>query len=165
MLLLIGVVLLEYPLEPQAVPVNNMGGTVSTIEAVQVNSPILSQHFDIEWSSSVSGTMQYGVCSNIPNAPSGLSSCSQSGSGSGTSGTLTFTATNGEFVVLFFSGTGGSATAKTTIPTAGIVLVVVGVILLVAGVALSSKPKTATPEPGPTPPTPPAQGSPPPSSK
>lgn len=163
-LLLIGVVLVEYPLEPQAIPVNNKGA--SSIEAVQVNSPLMSQHFEVSWSASAVGTMQYGVCAQIPNAPTGLvGNCSQTGSGSGTSGTFSFSASNGQFVVLFFNGSGGTASAKTTIPTAGVLVIVIGVILLLAGAALRSQPKVQAAQSGPTPPVPPDQTATPPASK
>ena len=162
-LLLIGVVLVEYPLEPQTIPVNNTGA--SSIEAVQVNSPLMSQHFEVSWSASSSGTMQYGVCAQIPNAPTALGNCSQTGSGSGTSGTFSFSASNGQFVVLFFSGSSGTASAKTTIPTAGVLVIVIGVILLLAGAALRSQPKVQAAQPGPTPPVPPDQTATPPTSK
>ena len=154
-LLLIGAVLLFDPLEPQSLPVNTAQSMKQTVSGAQVNSPLYSHSFDISWTSNVSGEMTYKVCNGIW-TPSSSVSCSVNSTQSGTSGKISLSVPNGQYVLLFFTSSATqnpsvSVTTKTTIPTGGVILAVLGLLLVIAGAIRKSSPKPAADTLGPGP--------------
>lgn len=136
-----GAILVAVPIEPQNLPVNTQSST--DIEGVEVNSPLMEQSFAISWSANTTGSLYYAVCDSLTSPQeTNHVSCSTDGVQTGTSGTISLTATNDKYIVLEFLGKSGvgsaSASAKSTVPTAGIIVIVVGLIVVIIG-ALGKK--------------------------
>lgn len=154
-LLAIGALLVDVAVVPEGpLPVNDTQSVSQshTLTGVKIDSPIMAETFQITWSSNSPGLFIYGVCNEVPDLFNFHNvTCTTNGTESGTGGTVTASGGNGNYLILLFFPTSGgdsnaSASAKATMPTAGVPLAGLGLILVVGGVVLKGNkpPRSAT---------------------
>ena len=151
-LAIIGAVVLEYPLFPQSVCSGSVGdnylpnfpaGGPPPIEC-QVKTELMPIQLVVSWTSNGTGTFFLYLCTTNETFTSGQPvlppDCTFTASQTGTSGASgTFSASSGEYLLLYFTSTHGSsaqATTKSTQPLVGLPLLVLGVIVVLAGIAM-----------------------------
>ncbi len=128
----------------------------STVAYFQVHSLVLPQYLQVPWTSSQGTHITAIDCGG--NEPSGSAAaiCPSNrtvASGTGTSGTLSFSAQNGDWIAIGTNGPDANISLRTTNGQVGFVVLVLGVLFTLGGLFLgtaetpprrSSRPKSST---------------------
>jgi hypothetical protein len=163
--LAIGLVFMEVPLFSQSSCSGTMTGGAQGSPAPEpvtckVSSSLMPLTIAISWSTTGAGFLNISLCTKVVtenlsgNIVTYLSQCTSASPGtitnpSGSSGTITFTASGGDYIDAAFTPSGSSSasvSAKSNLPLVGLPIAIFGAVVVVLGIILRSPSKDEEPK-------------------
>lgn len=135
--LILGAFVAVVPVFPVPSGDKQVNGT--TVAYFQVHSLVLPQYLQVPWNAGTSTHITAIDCGGTEPNGAALNICPSNrtvASGTGTSGTLTFSAQNGDWIAIGTNGPNASISLRTTNGQVGFVVLVLGALFTVAGLLL-----------------------------